>query len=82
MGGNQDGCTIPVGGFFENIPELADSRGIQAVGRLIQDQQLRTVEKSLGNAQTLTHSQRIAAYLLMDAVFQSHQMHHFFHALL
>ena len=57
---------------FQYISQFLDTRGIKTVCRLVEDKQLRTVKYSLCNAETLTHTERIFFYLVVDTVFQTY----------
>ena len=52
----------------ESVAQVLDPRGIEAVGRFVEDEQAGFVEQCLGEAEALTHSQRVFCDLVVDAV--------------
>ncbi len=60
MGGEQDGAAL-VGEAAEQVTHPSDPGRVQPVGRLIEDQDLRVAEQGGGDAEPLTHPERVVA---------------------
>src|SRR5258708_36713177 len=75
MGGDED-AEAGAGETAEQVPDLADAGGVEAVGRLVEDEQLRPSEESLGDAETLAHPQRVRADALVEPVREGHELGH------
>ena len=55
----------------DELADLADLTGIQAVRRLVQHQQLRPAQQQPGEAETLLHALRVGADLAVDGIAQT-----------
>ena len=49
----------------DQVAELEDAGGIEAVDRLVEDQQLGVAEQAAGDAEALAHAERVAADLVV-----------------
>jgi hypothetical protein len=52
----------------DHVAELVNAGGIEPVGRLIQDQELRVCEQAARNTEPLAHPQRVALHAFVCAV--------------
>src|SRR6185437_1972707 len=64
MGGDEDGPPLLLDHRADHLPELLDAARVEAVGRLVEDQQLRVGQQAPRDAQALAHAHRV----LRDAV--------------
>ncbi len=62
MAGDQDGASLG-GEGLEEIAHPADALGVQSVGRLVEDQNLRIADQRGGDAEPLAHTEGIALEL-------------------
>ena len=79
MAGNQDGLSLFFAEGADKGPYLRNTDRIQAIGRFIQDQQLRVMHNGVGNPQTLFHAQRILPKELFVLIGQSHHLQGMLH---
>src|SRR5260221_8953466 len=75
MTGDEDAHAV-AGETAEQLPDLADAGGVEAVGWLVEDEQLRPSEESLGDAETLAHPQGVRADALVEPVREGHELGH------
>ena len=71
----------PAGQGADELPHLLDARRIQAVGGLVQDQQLRPAQQGPGDPQPLLHTQGVAPHRPVGSVVQLQLLQRLFHAL-
>ena len=71
MAGDEDSPTA-AGERTQEVPQPADPLGIEAVRRLVQHQQLGLAEQSGGDAQALSHAERIATDFASCRIRQLH----------
>ena len=64
VGGEQDGAR-PVGEVAQQPAHPRDALGIEAVGRLVEDQHARLAEQRLGDPEPLAHAERVGADALL-----------------
>ncbi len=57
-----------------------DASRVEAVGRLVEQEQLRIGQQGRGDAQPLLHAQRVTAGLVPTPLGQAHQAQHLVHA--
>ena len=66
----------------QEIAHLDDAGGVQAVGRLIEDQDVRVVEQGQSQAEALLHAHGVGPHAIAIATFQRHDLQHLVDALL
>ena len=66
----------PAGQVPDQLPHLLDARRVQAVGGLVQNQQLGIAQQGRGNAQPLLHPQGIVADLFPPLPLQPDDLQH------
>ncbi|GAB4006698.1 hypothetical protein GCM10029992_58230 [Glycomyces albus] len=71
VGGDHDGDALIVGEPLEQGPHVVDAGRVQAVGRLVEDQQFGLLEQRLGHREPLPHAQRVALDRLLGLVAQA-----------
>ena len=54
--------------MLEDIPQFPDAAGVEAVGRLVQNEYLGLVHQRLSKAYALLHAQGIPFDLIVDAL--------------
>ncbi|MOA53664.1 hypothetical protein D3C78_1771570 [compost metagenome] len=67
MAGQQDRHSLIMGQGQQQMPYFLDACGVQAVGRLIQNQQLRPPQQGCCYAEPLLHAKGISAHLAVRA---------------
>ena len=60
VAGQQHGAAL-VGEVAEQFAHPGDAFGVEAVGRFVQDEHLRVADQRLGDAEALTHPERVGA---------------------
>ena len=65
-----------VGEEAEQLPHRHDARGVEAVGRLVQQQQVGVRQERERDAQPLAHTQGVRADLVTCAVGQADRLEH------
>ena len=60
VAGQQHGAAL-VGEVAEQFAHPGDAFGVEAVGRFVQDEHLRVADQGLGDAEALTHPERVGA---------------------
>ena len=78
VAGDQDGAAL-VGQPAHRAADLVDPGRVQAVGRLVEDQQLRFLEQGGGDGQPLLHAQRVRLEQVAAAVEQAGGLEHLVH---
>src|SRR4051794_15135490 len=68
MAGDEDAHRLLAREGAQQLADLADAGGIEAVGRLVEDQQLRTAEERLCDAEALAHAEGVRADALIEAM--------------
>ena len=76
MAGNHDGHAVLLRQTFDQLPHLVDSRGIQAVGRLIQKEKAGAAQKGVGDSKPLLHSQGIVGGFFVLLGIHPHDLQH------
>src|SRR5688500_14616058 len=62
MAGKEYGDAELCGQSSDEITHLVNARGVQSVGRFVQNQEFGFVQQSQSQTQTLAHTERILAY--------------------
>ena len=65
-----------VGEVAQLRPEVVDPGRVQAVGRLVEDEQLRVVEQGRGDPQALAHPERVAVDMVAGPIGEAHDVEH------
>ena len=73
---NEQGGAVRFGQAAEQGAHVANAFGIEAVGRLVEDQQPRAAEQGAGDRQPLAHAERIAADALAAGAGQVDDVEH------
>jgi hypothetical protein len=73
--GHKDGAALG-GELLHQVPDPQDAFGIEAVDRLVEEQDFRVAEHGHGHAEPLAHAEREAAGPLVRHVLQAHQGQH------
>src|SRR5579875_327892 len=80
VGGEQHGAPT-AGEVTQQSAHPAHPLGIQAVGRLVEDQQLRVAEQGVGDPQPLAHAERVLAdALARRGLVEPDELQHLVHA--
>ena len=64
MGGDEDGRALLAGPPDEFVADRDHPRGVEAVDRLIEDEQFRVAQEGAGQGEALAHAEREGAHLL------------------
>jgi hypothetical protein len=73
MAGHEYGHPAFGGQAANELADFADARGIESVCRLVEDQNARTAEHRLRNAEALAHAQRVRSDALIEPVIEVYQ---------
>ena len=74
--GEKDGHPELFGQPHDQVPHLLDAAGIEAVGGLVQDEQLRFAQQSKRQPQSLPHAIGVAADPATGGILQAHDGQH------
>ena len=69
---DEDAHLAFAGEAAQQLADLADAGGVEAVGRLVEDEQLRIAEQRLGDAEALAHAEGVGSDALIEAVGERH----------
>ena len=81
MAGDEDGEPLFFGQLADKLAQLANPRRIQAVGRLVEDQQLGPVQQRLRDPQPLPHAERVRFHLVVNRALKIDKPHNLLDAL-
>ena len=81
VGGDEDRHLVAARQFHQQLPELVACHGIDARGRLVQDEQLGPVHHGHGQRQALAQAQGQALGQGFGLALQAKALQHFLHAL-
>src|SRR5207253_8418810 len=70
----EDGHAALRGQPAQERADLADAGGVEPVGRLVEDEQSRTAEERLRDAEALAHAEGVGADALVEAVLEGDEL--------
>ena len=76
VAGEEDGYAVRFRKLADHLAHFLNSGRVEAVGRLIKDQQSRVVEHGKRQAEPLAHAERIAAHQTVAILIQAHEGQH------
>ena len=79
VAGEQDGAPL-AGEPAQQVAQPADAGRVQAVGRLVEDEDGRVAEQRTGERQALTHAERERARPAVGRLAQADDVEHLIHA--
>ena len=76
VGGDEDGHPLLAVELLDQLPELDDAGGVEAVGGLVEHEQLGPGQEGQGNREALLHAEGEFLHRLLGRVVEPHNIEH------